>query len=507
MGSARAWSGEYASRYRHSKGVEIDLNEQHVSIKKRGKLQTEKFQDKLLKINAGAQDVSKTLTVCIRNTRQFLLDSKNTDFIKTFELIEKIKRQILEIVAVLPLDNVRELPADLVGFYTESLGGVAEDLVTTRQLAAIMIKEPSAGMVHPYQMLLDTAQSLSNAITRNINRAFIFTGDADFRELLGLGIEKQYNAFELNIGCSTIANYLENSYQFMYSLNISNRQLTQTADLDKPIKNSKEFLLYRMLLLKQLAKLADPNNLRVSPAVRRDIYQFVLEKFNVDPLKIFDDLVNQTLFVKREKAGPSLQGPLGKSHWQNDLSWVADAMRLDLAYASKPITPNMLINQAADEFLVKTESAKKIIFSYGQSESYLVPEPTEEYFNKLCESMASTLYFMTFLNNKVVVNETGTYHLYLKSCLIQVEELLNEIKKLSQLLSTTETQFNPVFLNKSSVKLNEFKQEVLKRISKEEGHEEKSRNCLESLLSHCFWSKRQAEEVKEVKVEDNLAYG
>ncbi len=468
MGSSLAWLREYASRYRHSKGVENDLAKQHQAIIEKGNVQTRKLQDKLFKIMTSKDNIhSQTLTNYVLHTREYLLNPSHNDFIIKFELIAKIKQQILEIIAVVPENTVQtELPALLVQFYTDpvelgGLGGFVDDLMKVRELAGIIKHEPTPNSPHPYQKLLQCTQAYNDALSLNKNYAKTFNGDMDFRELLGLRIDILGNELEFNVSSATLGKYLENSYNFLYSLNELQSPFKMATDLDLPMTNSKEFILYRMLLLKQLAKLADPNNLRVGSAVRRDIYQFVSERFNIDPVHVFDDLVNQTLFVTRKKDGPRIKGPV-HSAMVNDLEWVADALRLDLAYASQPITPRMLINRAGAEFLLKADSAKKIIFSYGMSENFLVPESTELYFNKLKDAIASTTAFISYLESKVVINNTGTLNLYKKACITQVEELLKEVQALTLLMEQKNDSFNPLNLNNASKLLTKFKSELLK---------------------------------------------
>ena len=71
-----------------------------------------------------------------------------------------------------------------------------------------------------------------------------------------------------------------------------------------------EFNLYRMLLITQLAHLADPNNLRVDPSIKRDIEIFAQDKLGIDPKVVFNEVLNQGLFIEDDRTGPTINDPL-----------------------------------------------------------------------------------------------------------------------------------------------------------------------------------------------------
>lgn len=466
MGASTAWIREYAIRYRHSKQVEINLSEHHKGIITNGDQQTKEMQDLLL--TEMRSDVRGALPVKLKNfidhTHAYLQNRDNKDFIQRFELVEKIKQQVLEIVAAVPQGTRQTtLPQELVDFYTlpvakGGLGGLVQDLEQVRSLAPIVAPEEAVDELHPYYQMLVTAQRFNYALTQDPNKGSIFIGDADYRAMLGLRIDSPSDRIEAKINAGNIQSYLNHSLDFLYSLN-KPLKIDDSTNLDTPFVNTKEFVLYRTLLIKQLAHLADPSNPRVSNEVRREIERFAREKLHIDPKVVFDDVLHQGLFIQQDTLSPRLKY-LGRERPVSDLEYIADAIRLDLAYASKPVTPRMMIAQEAVDFLF--DKGEKTIFSYGRSADELPPETTVEYVEKIRDTIATTRAFMAALAERNTLKKTGALASYVHDCIREIKNLREQIAALDREVpvKTAEGPFKSKELAQADQLLTEYQKEL-----------------------------------------------
>ncbi|KTD00188.1 hypothetical protein Lfee_1264 [Legionella feeleii] len=436
MGASTAWIREHAIRYRHSKQIEIDLSEQHKGIIANGETQTVEMQRLLLEeMRAKVRgSLPAGLKNFIEDTKAYLIEPGNQDFIKRFELVEKIKQQVLEIVAAVPEGTLQTtLPKELIDFYTLSvadggLGGLCQDLEQVRSLASIIDPKLATDELHPYYQMLVTAQRLNYALTQDPNKKSIFIGDADYRAMLGLRIENPSARIETKINAGNIQNYLNNSFDFLYSLN-KPQKINGSTNLDTPFANTKEFVLYRALLIKQLAHLADPSNPHVDNEVRREIGKFARDKLYIDPKVVFDDVLHQGLFITEDKTSLHLKY-LGREHSVSDLEYIADAIRLDLAYTSKPVTPRMMIAQEAVDFLFDRRG--KTIFSYGKSARELPPEASTDYVEKIEDAIETTKAFMFALSERNTLKRTGALASYIHDCVREIKNLREQIAALDK---------------------------------------------------------------------------
>lgn len=466
MGASTAWIREYAIRYRHSKQVEINLSEHHKGIITNGELQTKEMQELLLA--EMRSEVRGALPAKLKNfidhTQAYLQNHENKDFIKRFELVEKIKQQVLEIVAAVPQGTRQTtLPKELVDFYTRpitagGLGGLVQDLEQVRSLAPIVAPQHIVDELHPYYQMLVTAQRFNYALTQDPNKASIFIGDADYRAMLGLRIDSPSERVEAKIHAGNIQSYLNHSLDFLYSLN-KPLQIDDSTNLDTPFVNTKEFVLYRTLLIKQLAHLADPSNPRVSNEVRREIERFAREKLHIDPKVVFDDVLHQGLFIQQDIDSPRLKY-LGRERPVSDLEYIADAIRLDLAYTSKPVTPRMMIAQEAVDFLF--DKGERTIFSYGKSTDELPPEATAEYVAKIKDTIATTSAFMAALAKRNTLKKTGALASYVHDCLREIKNLREQIAAFDREVpvKTAEGPFKSKELAQADELLAEYQEEL-----------------------------------------------
>lgn len=465
-GAGKAWIREHASRYRHSKAIEIDLSAQHKQLIEKGEAQTAAMQGYLKTMMNSDRVIAmpEPLQRYIDDTKAYLINPEHHDFINKFELVEKIRQQVLDIVAAIPSNAPQSLPQPLIDFYTlpvekGGLGGLASDLQQVRVLAPILPDSMIASAKeHPYYPLLVSAQRLNFALSRDDNRAFILMGDAGYREMLGLPATVPGDRIENTLHAGNIRQYLQASFNFLYSLNQTGA--TDTVDsLDKPFENSKEFNLYRMLLIKQLACLADPNNLRIDEAIRREIYKFAQERLQIDPTVVFDDVLNQSLFIQREAGGPSIQDPLMFERSVADLECVAEAIRVDMAYASTSMTPRLLIAMEAKDFLIQMGDTEKTIFCYGNSKAVLIPEVSESYVERIRNTIATTRAFIVDMANRDVLIKSNALKSYLRDSMQEIAQLHQAIISLDQMLGNA-SKFNSPELSAASELLKQYQEEL-----------------------------------------------
>lgn len=485
MGASSAWIREYAIRYRHSKQVEINLSEHHKGIITNGEQQTKEMQDLLVaEMRLKERGVLPVkLKNFIDHTQAYLKHPDNQDFIKRFGLVEKIKQQVMEIVAAVPQGTQQTaLPKELVDFYTSpvsagGLGGLSHDLEQARSLAPIVAPQIAVDELHPYYQMLVTAQRFNYALTQDPNKEFIFIGDADYRAMLGLRIDSPSVHIESKINPANIQNYLNHSLDFLYSLN-KPQQIKESTNLDTPFANTKEFVLYRTLLIKQLAHLADPSNPRVNNEVRREIERFAREKLHIEPKIVFDDVLHQGLFIQEDENSPHLKY-LGRERPVSDLEYLADAIRLDLAYASKPLTPRMMIAQEAVDFLF--DKGEKTIFSYGKSAEELPPETTAEYVAKIKDTITTTKAFMVSLSERNTLKKTGALASYIHDCIKEIKGLRLQVAALDREvpIKTAEGPFKSEELEQVDLLLSEYEAELDEILAT---NKEEQLNVLESIF-------------------------
>lgn len=459
MGAATAWVRDYASRYRHSKAIEIDLQKEQKDIINQAVDQTSSLQDalKLVQSSANADNIPR-LRDYIVNTRAYLSKLDNQEFIKNFGLVEKIKQQVLEIVAVVPAGGY--IPQDLVTFYTSpiaegGLGGLAQDLSQVNKLAPVVDEAVAPDKKHPYSLMLVAAQRFDDALHK-IEKESIFLGDAQYRAMLGLPIESGSERMENKISSANIEEYLNSSFNFLYSLNKSSK-VDSANNLDTPFNNSNEFILYRTLLIKQLANLYDSNNLGVDSEVRSKIEKFVEKKLLLNAKIVLDNALNQMLFIEPDQDGPRINSPLEVPLSVEHLGYVADVIRVDLAYASKPMTPSMFIELEASSFLVS--KAQKTIFSHHNSSHELRVAHNPKYAELIKQTIETTHEFVSAMSENNGLVKSGALSSYLHGVLREVQTLKGQISNYEQLDSKSfRLPFEPFI--QAKVLLQEYENEL-----------------------------------------------
>ncbi len=472
LGSVRGWIREFASRFNESKAIEIDLSERVKTMISDAHDQTESLQTALHTLMSSTPHVPSTLermessithtpsaseilTQFITDTKDYLKHPENAAFIKTFEAVQKIKEQVLEIVGNVPHTQPdKALPDALINFYKTSvseggLGGLMSDLDQVRRLAPVVTNHLAADATHPYHCFLELAFAIHLKLNASPHAEFILQGDSLYRKMLGFPPEHDVR-IEDKINAANIQDYLNQSFDFLCSLN----QYETNVNWDTPFQNHDQFILYRMLFVKQLANLIDPNNTHVDKLVVDDIKAFVRLKLNSNPDIAFDDILHQALLITSETDDETINDRLGNPRSLTALSYIADAVRVNIAYMSTSLSPQKLINFEASHFLNK--GSDRTILGYNASGN-LIPEFSDHFYRKIQETIATTTAFMATIKTHSLLQQTGTVRIYTQVVLNEIAGINQQITVLMSLPIDPSVPFNRQSLQASILALDAFK--------------------------------------------------
>ena len=448
MGASRAWYREYKKRFIENEIVEDDLKaiiKQIIIDAQSQSLACQKaLQDymaepekhgKFLHESAGEAGF-KVLDQFIKDTQAYLKSADTLSSRRTFELVQKIKEQILEIVASLPTAlNTKPLPDMLVQFYTKSvedggLGGLGYELEQVRSFFPAVSEATGVDTHHPYLGLVNTALTINDRLTSSPHAATIFQGHGQYRKLLGLSTYS--SQADEAITASNIDEFLLGSFDFLCSLN----DYASKTDWDKPLKNTNEFIVYRVLLITQLAALCDPINTRVDDFVQNKIQQFAAQKLNYSPEIAFDDIANQAVLLELEPRKPEslrhIENAIGTACSVADLAHFAEAVRVDMAYVSTSLTRRDLIAFAAADYQKKNGS--KRIFSCCEP---LDPQNSPAFLATVQATILDTTEFLETIKTQNLLQQTSTIDVYNRIFQDEIKQLEQAIiKSMTRLQST-----------------------------------------------------------------------
>ena len=451
LGGVRAWLREYARRYNHSIQTDIRLCDADKQIIDIAQKQTQVAQEELIKFMALEHDKkvagSSFFKDLVANTREYLkaepIDPSNDDshkgFIESFRIRQKIREQVLEILAVLPEHTHHtELPAELVSLYTDpvdkhGLGGLRSDLERVRSIAPIVSATTALDSHHPYHRLADAAHRINTLMNDPsiTHHESILPGQNVYRGLLGMPEKHFFSVEEQWKDASTIQLWLNASFDFLCSLNRYDLDLNDPWD--KPFQDTDDYNVYRMLLVKQLASLWDPKNQLVSNTHKQDIARFAREKLKCEPDIAFTDVLNHSLLIhhfKEDDPIPMLPRKIEEISLIG-LEDAAAAIRLDMAYdVSVPPSAKMLIDFAASEFTKTGRS--QIIFSVNHALKHLKPNSTDDYYKSVDQAIISTRNFVAYIQQSSqhhLLCKTGTIHRYLLQVFGELTELTRRINE------------------------------------------------------------------------------
>lgn len=356
MGLASAWMREYAARYRHSKLLQNELSNEINLMIKNGQNQTESIIQELK--NGKTTEILKKFTV---DSTKYLTgkekdegkQKEKDDFIHNFDLINKLKEQAIHIAVA-----VGVVPNELEDFYKNILGGSEADLQH-----AINMRPKDEN--NNYKTIRTAAYKLEKAIDKFNKNSPIFIGDTVMRNDLNMG---NTDKLELNLHADNIEAYLSNSLEFLLTLNSKIDEGKGLKPLNEPSVISPEFTLYRMMLLKQLASFVDVNNHSVDIDIKEKIKSFAKKHLGVkNPDVMFDDVMNQA-YLREElpKKDVVFQKDDGSEVKKTGLENVLDAIYLDIAHHSEPMTPRKILDFFIERSLDNgSNKNNKAIFAYG----------------------------------------------------------------------------------------------------------------------------------------------
>ena len=468
LGSVRGWIREFARRFNESKVIAIDLSERVKTMISDAHDQTESLQTALLTLMSPRTQAPSALerithprtpldilTQFITDTTNYLKHPENADFITTFESVQKIKEQVLEIVGhIPPTQSDKALPEILTHFYTApvsegGLGGLMSDLDQVRHLAPVIANHIAADEHHPYHCFLEMAFAIQLKLNASPHAEFILQGDNQYRNMLGFPPAHDPR-IEDKINCATIRDYLNHSFDFLCSLN----QYETHVGWNTPFQNNGEFVLYRMLFVKQLANLIDRNNPSIDAIIAEDIKAFVRLTLNCNPDVAFDDILNQALLITSDADHETINDRLGNPRSLTDLSYIADAVRVNIAYMSTSLSPQQLINFEASHFLSK--GSDRTILGCNSS-GQLSPEFSAHFSRKIQETIATTTAFMATIETHSLLQVTGTIRIYTEVILQEIAVIDQQIMILMSLPVNPSVPLNPEPLQAASLALDAFK--------------------------------------------------
>ncbi|HAU1682506.1 TPA: hypothetical protein JBJ33_00455 [Legionella pneumophila] len=448
-GSVSGWLREYASRYRHSKAIEIDLGDEYKELITQSRIQTQEL------IHSINKKKPKLLIKWIHDTMTYLRDEKNQSVIEEFELIPKIKEQVLEIVC-----QLNYIPPMLLQFYSNSrekggLGGNESDFSHIKRLTPI--DAPDKPKHNPYHYLCDTALNLFKKHEPLYTSTCIFLGDPEYRQMLGIA---RRDAGE-PVTAENINRYLDNSYAFLLSLCHKIKPGLGLDPLQQSAHVTDEFVLYRMLLLKQLAAISESDSKEISNEIKFKIRLFIQKYFNQDTKVIFDDLENQMFLLNKE--APNSRIYKNSDHFEvidTELDNIFQAITLDMAYNSNNFRFIDILDYFINKFIKEHDSQSATVFAYGKAEQEINPQGTKYYLKTLAEYCKNTAEFLKSAQTNRTLTATNLldcyrYNISLQVCRTQIR-IICSIKEINKLRVTNETTEQIAILLKSFQQLTEF---------------------------------------------------
>jgi hypothetical protein len=415
----------------------VDLGDEYKQIMIQSREQTQELIDSINKKS------NHTLKHWIQGTTCYLTQIKNQEVIKEFELIPKFKEQVLEIVA-----KTNHIPPTLLDFYCRSiteggLGGNESDFAHIRRLIPNSINKEQ----NPYHYLCDTALTMFKKNEPLYASSLIFLGDPEYRQMLGIS----RGDYGEPVTAENIDIYLKNSYEFLLSLT---QKITPGLGLDplqQQARVNDEFIVYRMLLLKQLATLASPNYKEISSEVKIKIKNFIQTIFHQDAKILFDTLANQIFLLNKEVQGSSTyKNNDGFIVTDVELENITQAITLDIIYNSFSFKLIDVLNYYINEFF-SNRGQSPALFAYTHSEQELTPQGTKQFVQIISQYCDNTKGFLqASLNNKALTT-TNILECYKYTISTQVYKtqirIVKNLKELCKDQGTNASQQIALLLN------------------------------------------------------------
>lgn len=488
MGAVDSWLREYSERYRHSVFMEVDFESSLKEIIKKSAEQTQEIQMELLTVmmlgangelivvnednegNEAEQDAEEmknypALQKCIDATRAYL-NSSNTQIqraIKTFNMKQKIREQILEIVSVIPKNCTKKLPSELVKFYKE-LDGSERDLETIRELKS-------------FEDVQNASQL--NSLSREMDACDvpILAGNDDYRRIMGWGhLETGLTCRdEKLIGPMTkdkIDEYLNNSLMFLWSLDTKALPKSLTGEYEY----TNEYTIYRTLLIKQLAELTDHAHPNFNPSLKRKILTFAKEKLYLeDPKRVFREIQHEGYITE----SLSVHNAGAEKGFKTHKDGIVDAIRVGLTYDVKNLTSKTLIQQEIKNALLMDSKKNLLGFNTDVPEALGV-SPNSQYCGRVKTAIEDTEKLYNEISQNPILSHFGVPQIFIETVLEDVrlvnEKIETEEKKEENKQANGDQTSNTQNDTTQSASIQSSNQVKIKMEAEEEKQEDKQTN-------------------------------
>ena len=445
LGSVASWLREYARRFQESMSIEVDLQQSIRSLILKADQQTLEISNALKNLMCSEhKKSSESLWLAwLNSTREALCDPKQRHFVVHFNSIPKIKEQVLDIVARLPAGDL--MPA-LVSWYTDmlergGLGGCWQDLMCVRELAPVAMDDSKP----VYDHLLQVAFLINLKLNQALQSNWILKGDAMYRMILGLPPDRSAPMFSV----ANISMYLDASFAFLCTLDDPH----DIIGWKDHFFHSHAFIVYHLLLVKQLATMVRLDSGSLEPLIKDDLLQFARERLNIDPEVAFDEVINQGLLMLPHTSGGVIKDPLGNEHSNQMLESLADAIRLDRAYVTRPWTPQQLIVHELHQFIQQDQTM--LVFGEHAVDEF-IPECSPAFYTKISRSIVNTRGFIDHLKATTWLNINGSLRSYIQ---VTVNDLCRIAHQIDVLLSKLPDDFR-VPLTTTKNELMQFKEDL-----------------------------------------------
>lgn len=258
-----------------------------------------------------------------------------------------------------------------------------------------------------------------------------------------------------------INRYLDNSYAFLLSLCHKIKPGLGLDPLQQSARVTDEFVLYRMLLLKQLAAISESDSKEISNEIKFKIRLFIQKYFNQDTKIIFDDLENQMFLLNKE--APNSRIYKNSDHFEvidTELDNIFQAITLDMAYNSNNFRFIDILDYFINKFIKEYDSQSATVFAYGKAEQEINPQGTKYYLKTLAQYCNNTTEFLKSAQTNTTLTATNLldcyrYNISLQVCRTQIR-IICSIKEINKLKITNETTEQITLLLKSFQQLAEF---------------------------------------------------
>lgn len=440
-GSVASWLREYAISYRLSKRVAVDLREKLDTIINESEAQTRSIVSEI-NSSQGDEKNLRQLKRFISETIKYLKDPAHETEIERFELVEKIRQQVLEITAqadVVPemLQKFYEMPVSEGG-----LGSSRSELSLVRNIAP-HVTDLSVASKEKFDRLVEVTDQLKEKIDQYQRKnpdAIMLLGSNDYREKLGMPDGNTDSELQ-KMTVKEVNQRLNDSINFLFSLVQPIAGGTAKVMETKTIETD-EFYLYRTLLFRQLAVIYDPDNLNYTPEVKTAIRKIINTRFGIEPEVIFDDILTQDLLTQPIEKDISCQYSDDPEIYIPELAQISDAIRLDIAYSSSKTTPRKMLEHEIEIYSeTDDDNVIQLIASDTLAERNFAVENTARGLANLKGFLGDTSRFLKQIESKSYLQANGITNAYRFDVSVSVyKRMAQTLNKIDQQLTKIDLQ-------------------------------------------------------------------